>query len=72
MKVTPNILHPDDLYECLVTMIDGLDAATSLKIQARLILLLANQIGDVSVIKQAIRAARSELDRDRHFERKGQ
>ena len=57
LNLTPTIDRPDDLYECLVAMVAGLDEAQSLKILWRLILLLANQIGDISLLKEAIAIA---------------
>ncbi len=52
-----NIDRPDDLYAQIVGLTAGLDEAHAFARQARLILLLANQIGDVDVITQLIRLA---------------
>lgn len=61
INLEPNIDRPDDLYTEIVGMTAGLSDAQAFGLQARLILLLANQIGDVSVIAQLIRlAAQSE------------
>lgn len=49
---------PDSLYETLVHMHEGLDERQSHLVNARLILLLANHIGDRAVVEQAIRMAR--------------
>ena len=61
LKTDPNIAAPDEFYEALVRAHDGLGAADSERLNARLILLLANQIGDDAVLHAAIRAARDSL-----------
>ena len=48
----------DDFYEALLDAHQGLFEADSAALNARLILVLANHIGDVAVLKQAIDAAR--------------
>jgi hypothetical protein len=48
----------DDFYEALIAMHRGLDDAQSEQANARLILLLANHIGDIDVLRQAMRIAR--------------
>ena len=48
----------DDFYEALIAMHDGLDDEQSNQLNARLILLLANHIGDLAVLKEAMRAAK--------------
>jgi hypothetical protein len=49
---------PDDFYEALIETHAGLDAAQSHALNARLVLLLANHIGDLDVLKAALAAAR--------------
>lgn len=56
--VTPNLAGADDVYEQLVRLHDGLTDAESLKVWAKLVLTLANHIGDRAVIAQAIAVAR--------------
>ena len=51
----------DDFYEALLEAHRGLSGAESAALSSRLILLLANHIGDVDVIRQALRAARASL-----------
>ena len=58
--LTPNLARVDDVYEALVRMHDGLTEAESLKVWAKLVLTLANHIGDPVVIAQAISVARPE------------
>jgi Protein of unknown function (DUF2783) len=48
----------DDFYELLIDAHRGLDEARSAKLNAKLILLLANHIGDLSVLRAAIELAR--------------
>ena len=48
----------DAFYETLMQAHEGLDESQSQLLNARLILLLANHIGDLEVLKQAIEAAR--------------
>jgi hypothetical protein len=54
----PNLNGADDLYEALVRMHEGLSEAESLRVWAKLVLTLANHIGDRAVIEQAIAVAR--------------
>ena len=57
----PNIASPDEFYEGLIGMHAGLDDAQSALVNARLILLLANHIGDMSVLREALRVAREDV-----------
>ncbi len=56
---SPNIDAPDDFYEALIDAHRDLDAAQSHALNARLVLLLANHIGDLAVLRQALQAART-------------
>lgn len=49
----------DDVYAALVAAHDGLDATQGARLNARLVLLLANHIGAVGVLREAIAAARA-------------
>lgn len=60
LNIEPNLARPDDFYEALLAMHDNLDAAQSRMANARLILLLANHVGDPDVLLEAIRRARSD------------
>lgn len=53
----PNIDRPDDFYADLLAAHDGLDKAESDALNARLILILANHVGDRAVLRAALRAA---------------
>lgn len=54
---TPNIKDADDFYADLLALHDGHSKEASDSINARLILLLANHIGDRNVLAQAMRNA---------------
>lgn len=55
--LTPNIPGADDFYAELLTAHEGLSDAESVAFNARLVLILANHIGDRAVISQALAAA---------------
>ena len=55
LNTDPNIDRPDDFYQALTE-------AQSAALNARLILLLANQVGDYETLRAAIAAARAALD----------
>lgn len=57
LNIAPNIDKPDDIYEQLIRMHDGLNDADSQRVNAKLILLLINHIGDRRVVSEAIAAA---------------
>ena len=56
---SPNITNPDGFYAELIDSQRDLDEEQALRMNARLILLLANQIGDRTVLAEAIRFARN-------------
>jgi hypothetical protein len=49
---------PDDFYEALIETHKDLSAAESHALNARLVLLLANHIGSLDVLREALQAAR--------------
>jgi 3-(3-hydroxy-phenyl)propionate hydroxylase len=53
-----NFTDPDGFYAGLAAAYDGLDEAASRRLDARLILLLANHIGDSGVLAEALRLAK--------------
>ena len=57
LNTATNIGRPDEIYEQLVGLHEGLDDADSAIVNAKLIMLLANHIGDAGVIGQAIALA---------------
>ena len=55
---TPNIDDPDGFYQELIDSQRDLDDAQAAMMNARLVLLLANQVGDRELLREALRAAR--------------
>ncbi|MEQ8653551.1 MAG: DUF2783 domain-containing protein [Kiloniellales bacterium] len=53
----PNLPDPDGFYAELLKLHEGREEAESAGINARLILILANHIGDRSILTQAFAAA---------------
>ena len=56
-----NIQQPDDFYQALIDAHVGLTDEQSAALNARLVLLLANQVGDLATLQQAIAAARESI-----------
>lgn len=56
--MTKDIDRPDDVYEALVELHRGLDEEAGRQADARLILLMAAEIGDAETLKRLIAAAR--------------
>ena len=54
----PHLESPDDFYEALIAAHDGLAEAESHAFNARLVLLLANHVGSLDVLREALAAAR--------------
>ena len=57
LNTRPNIAGADDFYAELIGLHEGRSKEESDALNARLILLLANHIGDMDVLRQAMRAA---------------
>jgi hypothetical protein len=58
LNTAPNIADPDDFYAELLAVHEDLSKRESDALNARLILLLANHIGDREVLSEALAAAR--------------
>jgi hypothetical protein len=58
LNLEPNIASPDDFYEALIELHRDLTPEQSAKVNAKLILLLANHVGDMQVLREALEAAR--------------
>lgn len=58
LNTQPNMASYDDFYEALISAHQGLETAESHAMNARLVLLLANHIGDLAVLQDALRIAR--------------
>ena len=56
-----NLDAADDFYEALIDAHRDLSTAQSHALNARLVLLLANHIGSLPVLRQALAAARSDM-----------
>lgn len=59
LDLEPRLADPDGLFAALVAAHDGLDPAASRRLDAALVLLLANHIGDDGVVLHAIKVAQS-------------
>ena len=55
----PNLAESDDFYAALLATHKGLREAESQALNARLILILANHIGDIGTLIEALDRARS-------------
>ncbi len=55
---TPNLSAPDDFYEALINAHQDLSLEESQVFNARLVLLLANHIGNFPVLLEALQAAK--------------
>ncbi|MDI3382068.1 DUF2783 domain-containing protein [Xenophilus aerolatus] len=62
LVTTPNLQSPDDFYEALIDTHQGLSDDQSHALNARLVLLLANHIGALPVLREALAAARASGD----------
>ncbi|WP_028878447.1 DUF2783 domain-containing protein [Terasakiella pusilla] len=60
LNTKPNIASPDDFYQDLIDLHRDLSDEESRDLNARLILLLANHIGDMDILKAAMSAARKD------------
>ena len=58
IKTAPNFQDADAFYECLLDAHQGLSREQSELLNARLILILANQLGDTPLLQACIAAAR--------------
>lgn len=59
MNTEPNITDPDAFYAAWIAAQEHLNEADSADYNARLVLLLANQVGDTAVLQACIEAARA-------------
>lgn len=56
-----NTADPDALYAAIIAAHEGLTESESVALNARLILLLANHIGDGAVLDEALATARRSI-----------
>ena len=64
LRTDPNLDDPDGFYEELLSLHEGRSKEESDAVNARLVLILANHIGDREVLREAFRAAASPTGRD--------
>jgi hypothetical protein len=62
LNVEPNLADHDAFYEMLVDTHQDLDGEQSNMLNAQLILLLANHIGDLDVLREACAIARRNVN----------
>jgi hypothetical protein len=61
LRTENNLTRPDDFYAALMELHRGLTPEQSHQVNARLILLLANHIGDLAVLQEAMQMAREDI-----------
>lgn len=61
LKTDSNMAKPDEFYEELISLHRELTEAQSALVNAKLVLLLANHIGDAEVLRAAMAAARADI-----------
>ena len=61
LNTQPNLPDPDDFYEALIAAHRGLSDAQSTMVNAKLVLILANQVGKHNVLNEALRLAKLSL-----------
>jgi len=58
MRTDSNIPDPDGFYAALIAAHEGLSEAQSAELNAKLVFLLANQLGDQKTLIECVEAAR--------------
>ena len=61
LNTEPNIAAADDFYQDLIDLHRGLSDEQSALVNAKLILLLANQVGNLEVLRAAMAAAKEDI-----------
>lgn len=62
LKTTPNLTAPDEFYQALIDAHGDLSPQESHAFNARLVLLLANHIGSLAILREALQAARAQAE----------
>ena len=65
LRTEPRLADPDGFYAALMEAHRDLDDDASRRLDARLVILLANHIGDEAVLREAVALARAAGARDR-------
>ena len=68
LNVEPNMPDPDVFYALLVDAHQDLDKEASSMLNAQLILLLSNHIGDLGVLREALAIARKNVKGENEVE----
>ena len=68
INIEPNLARPDDFYEMLIDTHRDLTREDSELVNCKLVLLLANHVGDLDVVADAMRRARDGVGRNRATE----
>ena len=63
LRTDPRLADPDGFYALLMDAHRGLDDAGSRRLDARLVLILANHIGDADVLRDAVELAAARRDK---------
>jgi hypothetical protein len=58
LVTTPNLPEPDGFYAALLAAHKGLTEAESYALNARLVLILANHVGDMATLREVLDLAR--------------
>jgi Protein of unknown function (DUF2783) len=61
LSTSSNFAKPDDAFRAVVEAHRGLSDAQSAELDAALVLILANHIGDIAVLREAIELAKRRL-----------
>jgi hypothetical protein len=61
LSTSSNFLKPDDAFRAVVEAHRGLTEAESADLDAALVLILANHIGDIGVLREAIALAKRRM-----------
>jgi uncharacterized protein DUF2783 len=61
LTTTSNFVSPDDAFRLVVEAHRGLDDEQSASLDAALVLILANHIGDLDVLREAVALAKRRL-----------
>lgn len=61
LNLLPNLANPDAIYEALIDTHQGLDTAQSHELNAKLVLILMNHIGEDEVLREALMRARDSV-----------
>ena len=64
LSTASNFAKPDDAFRAIVEAHRGLDEAQSAAFDAALVLILANHIGDIDVLREAVALGRRRIVTD--------